>query len=279
MKAHGRAAAAQLREAICAAYARHAFSRQLDLVQARVSTGRAQLRAAAVTPASVQAQRAAMGATHPWLGSMLKKAAFVEAAAMPNLKDKPNKGQGKAQPAAHKVGEEPEHVKMQMALASVADAVHDFEVELQAMRALLRKPADCGEALVSAAMLGHAAAAEHALQLGARPDATVNGPTALTWAAQRGDLDMVRLLLRARANPNVCGYRGFTPLLYATLHGYRDVARALEAAGADADLARTQLKKALKRTPVVKAPANDDAAHSWSLADGMAALVAAVGPV
>ena len=41
------------------------------------------------------------------------------------------------------------------------------------------------------------------------------GRTVLSWAAQRGAVDTVKLLLRFGANPNLCTGRGHSPLMYA----------------------------------------------------------------
>ena len=58
------------------------------------------------------------------------------------------------------------------------------------------------------------------------PDA--DGRTALSWAATRGDLDAVSLLLQFKANPNVASQRGQTPLHWASQNPTADCWRVLE---------------------------------------------------
>jgi glutaminase len=56
---------------------------------------------------------------------------------------------------------------------------------------------------------------------------------ALTWAASQGDLDEVRALVAAGADPGTADYDGRTPLHLAAAEGQTEVARYLLAAGAD----------------------------------------------
>lgn len=59
-------------------------------------------------------------------------------------------------------------------------------------------------------------------------DRDADGRTALSWAATRGDLDAVSLLLRYGANPNVASQRGQTPLHWASQNPTADCWRVLE---------------------------------------------------
>ena len=69
------------------------------------------------------------------------------------------------------------------------------------------------------------------IERGAAVDATAAGATALTEAAQRGDPEVLRLLLEAGADPNVPMPDGRTPLCYAKGQGYDQAAELLHAAG------------------------------------------------
>lgn len=71
-------------------------------------------------------------------------------------------------------------------------------------------------------------------------DQDSDGRTALSWAAQRGDIAAVSDLLKFNANPNLCSHRGQSPLHWAaqnnTGSSARMIATLLEA-GADAKAA------------------------------------------
>ena len=61
-----------------------------------------------------------------------------------------------------------------------------------------------------------------------------DGMTALHWAARRGDLDVVKMLLAAGANVRATTRLGnYTPLLLASEGGHAAIVEALVAAGAD----------------------------------------------
>ena len=53
------------------------------------------------------------------------------------------------------------------------------------------------------------------------------GRTALSWCAQRGDIDSVRFLLANGADTNLDNYEGCSPLAWAARGGHRDVAEWL----------------------------------------------------
>lgn len=72
---------------------------------------------------------------------------------------------------------------------------------------------------------------EFLLSRGADPNARDHrGFTALHRAAERGRADIVRLLLSHRANPSV-EVESYTPLMFAEMHGHREVADTLRLAG------------------------------------------------
>ena len=62
------------------------------------------------------------------------------------------------------------------------------------------------------------------------------GNSALMWAIQRNDINTVRFLLNAGANPNIQSLTGCTPLLYATIYSTLPCIRLLISAGAQLDL-------------------------------------------
>lgn len=60
----------------------------------------------------------------------------------------------------------------------------------------------------------------------------VNGRTPLAWAAWRGDMESVELLLASRADPDRADHEGFTAMTRAIKAGHLDCVRRLLAAGA-----------------------------------------------
>ncbi len=66
------------------------------------------------------------------------------------------------------------------------------------------------------------------LKAGAAADATDReGYTSLLRAAERGDVDMVEILLRKNAKPGVQNRQGVTPLIVASRLGFAEVVKAL----------------------------------------------------
>jgi ankyrin repeat protein len=72
-----------------------------------------------------------------------------------------------------------------------------------------------------------------------------DGTTALHWAASRGDLPSVKLLLAAGASPNVANRYGMTPLLLACATGTAAIVDALLDAGVDVNSASPEGQTAL----------------------------------
>ncbi len=73
----------------------------------------------------------------------------------------------------------------------------------------------------------------------------VDGSTALHWAVEADDLEMVELLLHAGANPKAQDRYGFTPLYFACSNGNAPVIRKLLEAGADPNAGDAQKETAL----------------------------------
>ena len=90
--------------------------------------------------------------------------------------------------------------------------------------------------LIDAARTGDVAGIRALLAGAADPDEpSLDGTTALHWAANRDDLAMARLLLDAGARPRVANRYGTTPLLVAATNGSAAMLEMLLAAGADPD--------------------------------------------
>src|SRR3982750_4351270 len=91
-----------------------------------------------------------------------------------------------------------------------------------------------GDAVVDAAMSGNRDAVRTLLKDGA------DGMTALHWGAQKGDVELAKVLLYASANVRATTrIGGYTPLLIASRNGDAAMIDALIAAGADANNATT----------------------------------------
>lgn len=60
-----------------------------------------------------------------------------------------------------------------------------------------------------------------------------DGNTALMYAVERGDAELVRLLARAGAEVNAANEQGLTPLMFAAMLDAPEMVRVLIAAGAD----------------------------------------------
>jgi ankyrin repeat protein len=94
-----------------------------------------------------------------------------------------------------------------------------------------------GTALIPACHYGHVETVRELLKTKIDVDHVNNlGWTALLEAVILGDggaahTEIVRLLVAARANPNIADRQGITPLQHAKDRGYRGIAAALERAG------------------------------------------------
>ena len=87
--------------------------------------------------------------------------------------------------------------------------------------------------LQMAAFSGHVEAVNLLLSHGADIDAVRSLGSALHSAAQKNQVDVINVLLRAGANTETRSNSECTPLLVASLHGHLDSARALVEGGAD----------------------------------------------
>jgi ankyrin repeat protein len=92
-------------------------------------------------------------------------------------------------------------------------------------------------AFVEAAMNGNRDAVRTLLKDGADVNTTqADGMTALHWAAQKGDVELAKMLLYASANLKATTrIGGYTPLLIASKNGDAAMVETLTAAGADAN--------------------------------------------
>ena len=104
-------------------------------------------------------------------------------------------------------------------------------------------------ALIEAAEQGDRARVETLLQVGFNPNGIAGqwGMSALNHAVQRGDVEIVRVLLDAGADPDLKA-AGHQPLVLASLHGHARIAELLLQAGANPDL-----KSSDGNTPLIAA--------------------------
>lgn len=73
----------------------------------------------------------------------------------------------------------------------------------------------------------------------------VDGSTVLMFASYRGDIEMVRELIEARADVNIQDRWGNTALTYAAQYGYIEVVRELIKARANVSIQDNESKTAL----------------------------------
>jgi len=107
--------------------------------------------------------------------------------------------------------------------------------------AVQRTGSAAGIDLVDAVRNGDAAAIRVALAASKDVNAgSVDGTTALHWAARRGDLDTVGALLKRGAQVDAANRYGMTALRAAAEHGSLPVVEALLKAGADANAVRKE---------------------------------------
>ncbi|WP_342740803.1 ankyrin repeat domain-containing protein [Bradyrhizobium sp. B117] len=100
-----------------------------------------------------------------------------------------------------------------------------------------------------AAIKGNVAAVAEALDRGMPPNIYLGGPTLLNLLAERGQVDVLRLMLSRGADPNSVGDNGFSALMSAAMTGQLAAVDALLDHRADRDLrdanGRTALDVAL----------------------------------
>lgn len=98
------------------------------------------------------------------------------------------------------------------------------------------KPDERNTPLIKATQGGHLDAARVLLEAKADPDIRgFAGKTALYWAVERGYGDVVALLLEHKADPNIKTDAGLTPLLEASKNGRVGIVKSLIASGAAVD--------------------------------------------
>jgi len=94
------------------------------------------------------------------------------------------------------------------------------------------------ESLVEAVLAGDSGSVASLLGSGISPDSRDEGSTPLYNAAAQGEIELVALLLRAGADPNLrsAGEQEGTPLCAAACHGHVEIVRILLGGGADPNL-------------------------------------------
>src|SRR3954451_11573475 len=119
-------------------------------------------------------------------------------------------------------------------------------------------------AFVEAAMNGNRDAVRALLKDGADVNTTqADGMTALHWAAQKGDVELAKILLYASANLKATTrIGGYTPLLIASKNGDAPMIETLTQAGADANATTTN-----GTTPLMLAAAAGKPAAGQALLD------------
>ncbi len=141
----------------------------------------------------------------------------------------------------------------------------------EVVQVLLRAGADVNAvdergwpAILRAAYFGHGAIVRALVEAGASPDAreTIEGGTALHFAARQNHADIVRALLEAGADPNAALTNGWTSLMWAVERGSPEVVKMLIEAGADPNASTT--------TGVT--------ARQWAMRRGDPEILALLGP-
>ena len=108
---------------------------------------------------------------------------------------------------------------------------------LKLIRELIDEGANIEPLWFCAARYGYLDIIKLLLKAGANPNIKdSSGNTALIWVSINGHLNIVRLLLKAGANPNIKDSNGNTALTRASRHGHLDIVKLLLKAGADPNI-------------------------------------------
>jgi len=132
---------------------------------------------------------------------------------------------------------------------AINDVITEFRIRMDAIQASRRLPPPSGGAtlLMRAARVGDVTALSRAdpTELETRDD---DGYTALMYAANVGQDDAVRELLRLGANPNAADNLNSTPLMFAAQHDHLEVVRQFAGSRSRSERGRSRLHAARLRT-------------------------------
>jgi outer membrane protein assembly factor BamB len=136
--------------------------------------------------------------------------------------------------------------------------------------------ADRNEELLEAARKGDAKAVEALLAKGADVNAkSAYGATALSFAADKGHLDVVRVLIKHKADLNVNDtFYNATPMTWALMRGHAGVVKALVEAGASGAGSTLRAAAGQGKADVVKAILETDKVKGEALDKALAATPA-----
>jgi hypothetical protein len=101
-------------------------------------------------------------------------------------------------------------------------------------------PARLRPSITDPVQAGDVATVKKALARGADPNLNESGAPPLFYAAERGNVEMVKALLEGGARTEERDMYGSTPLMGAATYGHTEVVKALIAAGADVNAKNTQ---------------------------------------
>jgi outer membrane protein assembly factor BamB len=154
-------------------------------------------------------------------------------------------------------------------------------VILGAVCAPTAPPAEANEELLRAAKAGDAKAVSAALDRGADVNAkTPYGATALSFAADKGHSDVVRVLIEHKAEVNVKdSFYQVTPILWAAERGHAGVVKLLVEAGAKDSAATLRAAASEGKLEVVRAVVETGKLSGKPLDDALAATPSSAAPV